>query len=36
MRDRTREALEDMLDSARTAVRYRVEGRDGWFVEGLR
>ena len=25
-----------MLDSARTAMRYRVEGRDGWLSDGLR
>lgn len=36
MRDRTRQCLEDMLESARTALRYVEEDREGWRRDGLR
>lgn len=36
MRDRTRQCLEDMLESARTALRYVDEDREGWRQDGLR
>ncbi len=36
MRDRTRQCLEDMLESARTALRYVEEDREGWRQDGLR
>ena len=36
MRDRTRQCLEDMLESARTALRYVDEDREGWLQDGLR
>ena len=36
MRDRTRRALQDMQDSASTAMRYRDEAPDGWLDDGLR
>lgn len=36
MRGRTRQALEDMLDSARTALQYRDEARGDWRHDGLR
>jgi uncharacterized protein with HEPN domain len=36
MRDRTRQCLEDMLDSARKALLYRDENRAGWRSEDLR
>lgn len=36
MRDRTRQCLEDMLENARVALRYRDEGPDGWGNEELR
>ncbi len=36
MRDRTRQSLEDMLESARTAIRYVDEDREGWRQDGLR
>ncbi len=36
MRDRTRQCLEDMLESAHIALRYRDEDREGWRKEELR
>ncbi len=36
MRDRTRQALEDMLENARRALQYRDEDREGWRQHDLR
>jgi uncharacterized protein with HEPN domain len=36
MRDRTRQCLEDMLENASQALRYRDEDRDGWRTSDLR
>lgn len=36
MRDRTRQCLEDMLENAHRALRYRDEDPDGWRNEELR